>query len=98
MSIRLSKTCAAKSAAKIDTFFELHNTFPTLFSDFFADCMSNADINQGAFSSGKSALMMNLDGLMLSISVRQKTLKFHKHLNINVVMALLHGVAYFEAR
>lgn len=65
---------------------------------FFADCMSNADINQGAFSSGKSALMMNLDGLMLSISVRQKTLKFHKHLNINVVMALLHGVAYFEAR
>ena len=33
MSIRLSKTCAAKSAAKIDTFFELHNTFPTLFHE-----------------------------------------------------------------
>ncbi len=98
MSIRLSKTCAAKSAAKIDTFFELHNTFPTLFSDFFADCMSNPDVNQGAFPTRESALMMSPDGLMLSISVRQKTLKFHKHLNINAVMALLHGVAYFEAR
>lgn len=37
MSINASKTCAAKSAAKIDTFFELHNTFTTLFLNFLSD-------------------------------------------------------------
>ena len=36
MSINASKTCAAKSAAKIDTIFELHNTFTTLFIDIFS--------------------------------------------------------------
>ena len=42
MSINASKTCAAKSAAKIDTFFELHNTFTTLFADFYPNTPSRA--------------------------------------------------------
>jgi len=36
MSIQASKTCAAKSAAKLDTIFELHNTFTTLFFIFLS--------------------------------------------------------------
>jgi hypothetical protein len=44
MSIIASKTCAAKSAAKLDTFFELHNTFPTLFLVFFV----LLDVKKGA--------------------------------------------------
>jgi hypothetical protein len=37
MSIIASKTCAAKSAAKIQPIFELHNTFTTLFFIFYPD-------------------------------------------------------------
>jgi hypothetical protein len=36
MSINASKTCAAKSAAKIDTFFGLDKTFSPLFFDFYS--------------------------------------------------------------
>lgn len=34
MSIEVSKTCAAKSAAKLEPFFELHNILTPFFEDF----------------------------------------------------------------
>ncbi|MBQ6166752.1 MAG: hypothetical protein IJK41_04885 [Muribaculaceae bacterium] len=36
MSINASKTCAAKSAAKLQPIFELHNTFTRLFEYFLS--------------------------------------------------------------
>ena len=41
MSIIASKTCAAKSAAKLQPIFELHNTFPSLFQQFFVQRPDN---------------------------------------------------------
>ena len=55
MSINASKTCAAKSAAKLQPIFELHKSFSILFSRYF--CFNRLiDPHSATAASGKRGL------------------------------------------
>jgi len=100
MSIIASKTCAAKSAAKIAPFFELHNTFSTLFSlfvDYKASTLAMSkwthhDVNPKSFCPTFGVhIMMQREQLLSQHAIDQCRDIADAHLAISVKVGSANG-------